>query len=127
MSGFSSMIKIVWFLLFVLLGYIAAVLLVFARLLWASIKLDRYLKNHDYARWRDLNSFRNGQLVGFVNHEKYKGFVNSDTDGSDEHLLKLKDSVRIYLRYFKLVVIGMIAHILVSAVCIVLMKSKGLI
>jgi len=61
-------------------------------------KLERYLKSHNYQKWRELSSI--GRFgPGLSNPLRAWAYVFSNEVERDENLLRLKDAARISLRY----------------------------
>jgi hypothetical protein len=62
-----------------------------------SFKLQNYLKNNHYDKWRELTSV--GKIgPGLVNPFKGLAFLSKEMEG-DEQLLRLQDRTKISVRY----------------------------
>jgi hypothetical protein len=61
-------------------------------------KLNRYLKENDYQKWREITSIGSSG-PGLSNPFRAWSYIFKNTKEIDEDLLRLKDSARISLRY----------------------------
>jgi len=60
--------------------------------------LMKYLKEHNYERWRELTSF--GKYgPGLRNSFKALPYINGSQDNQIQEILRLKDSIKIFQRY----------------------------
>lgn len=80
-----------------------------------NIRLDFYLKKVKYERWRDLTSI--GSFgPGASNPFSWLPYVYSKLDCEDEMILRLKDSIKLGLRYCFFNIIALLVNVALMVV-----------
>lgn len=115
------MSQLLFTLLVALWVYVAFLLFVSVKLVFNSYKLNAYLKKNKYQRWRELSTV--GTSVGVSNQAKWWAYLKSEQDNDDLNILRCKDQIRIYTRWFFLAVLALFAHITLLSILAV----KGVI
>ncbi len=69
------------------------------------LNLTNYLKENNYQRWREITSFKH-YGPGCSNPSRLFPYIYNELDCNDENILKLKDDIRIILRYFYVGIVG---------------------
>jgi hypothetical protein len=97
---------------------------VFIFLICSFIKINslmRYLKINKYSRWRQLTTVIFFG-AGFNNPKRLSAYLGSNQDDDDEHILRLKDDIKINLKYSALGASAFIVICILTVATLVLMK-----
>lgn len=81
-----------------------------------------YLKKTNYERWRELTTLETplGRIgPGAGNPSKLLKYIKNDADNNIEQILRLKDSVKIGIRYFGIFVLASLSVFIIIALLII--------
>lgn len=125
--GGSNMSFVIQFFSYVGLGFGISMMVAGIYCFVKNEMLYRWLKVYKYERWREITTAetRFGRIgPGIVNTKKHWEYLYSETDNNDENILRLKDSIKIGLRY---VGIFLMAFLVTMGIVVILIfqTSKG--